>query len=154
VGLATAQLTGVIMVDVPMSEAGQASGSQSTVRQVGSALGIAVIGTMLFTGTELSLTDRLDALSVEGGQQTQIVDAVVSSAGGAIPLIADTLQANQVPQGVAQDIQSESGEAFTDGARFASYAAGGFLVLGLLSTLRLGRSASRVETAESPAEKK
>jgi len=154
VGLATAQLTGVIMVDVPMSEAGQASGSQSTVRQVGSALGIAVIGTMLFTGTELSLTDRLDALSVEGGQQTQIVDAVVKSAGGAIPLIADTLQANQVPQSVAQDIQSESGEAFTDGARFASYAAGGFLLLGLLSTLRLGRSASRVESAESSAEKK
>ena len=154
VGLATAQLTGVIMVDVPMSEAGQASGSQSTVRQVGSALGIAVIGTMLFTGTELSLTDRLDALSVEGGQQTQIVDAVVNSAGGAIPLIADTLQANQVPQSVAQDIQSESGEAFTDGARFASYAAGGFLLLGLLSTLRLGRSASRVESAESSAEKK
>ena len=154
VGLATAQLTGVIMVDVPMSEAGQASGSQSTVRQVGSALGIAVIGTMLFTGTELSLTDRLDALSVEGGQQTQIVDAVVNSAGGAIPLIAETLQANQVPQSVAQDIQSESGEAFTDGARFASYAAGGFLLLGLLSTLRLGRSASRVESAESSAEKK
>ena len=154
VGLATAQLTGVIMVDVPMSEAGQASGSQSTVRQVGSALGIAVIGTMLFTGTELSLTDRLDALSVEGGQQTQIVDAVVNSAGGTIPLIADTLQANQVPQSVAQDIQSESGEAFTDGARFASYAAGGFLLLGLLSTLRLGRSASRVESAESSAEKK
>ena len=154
VGLATAQLTGVIMVDVPMSEAGQASGSQSTVRQVGSALGIAVIGTMLFTGTELSLTDRLDARSVEGGQQTQIVDAVVNSAGGAIPLIADTLQANQVPQSVAQDIQSESGEAFTDGARFASYAAGGFLLLGLLSTLRLGRSASRVESAESSAEKK
>ena len=154
VGLATAQLTGVIMVDVPMSEAGQASGSQSTVRQVGSALGIAVIGTMLFTGTELSLTDRLDALSVEGGQQTQIVDAVVNSAGGAIPLIAETLQANQVPQSVAQDIQSESGEAFTDGARFASYAAGGFLLLGLLSTLRLGRSASRVETADSSAEKK
>jgi hypothetical protein len=109
---------------------------------------------MLFTGTELSLTDRLDALSVEGSQQTQIVDAVVNSAGGAIPLIADTLQANQVPQGIAQDIQSESGEAFTDGARFASYAAGGFLLLGLLSTLRLGRSASRVEGTESSAEKK
>ncbi|MEY2900479.1 MAG: hypothetical protein RL247_645 [Actinomycetota bacterium] len=154
VGLATAQLTGVIMVDVPMSEAGQASGSQSTVRQVGSALGIAVIGTMLFTGTELSLTDRLDALSVEGSQQTQIVDAVVNSAGGAIPLIAENLQANQVPEGLAQDIQSESGEAFTDGARFASYAAGAFLLLGLLSTLRLGRSASRVETAERSAEKK
>jgi EmrB/QacA subfamily drug resistance transporter len=153
VGLATAQLTGVIMVDVPMSEAGQASGSQSTVRQVGSALGIAVIGTMLFTGTELSLTDRLEAVNVTGEQQSQIVDAVVNSAGGAIPLIADTLQATGAPESVAEAIKSESGEAFTDGARFASYAAGGFLILGLLSSLRLGRSASRVDsnTADSSA---
>jgi len=154
VGLATAQLTGVIMVDVPLSETGQASGSQSTVRQVGSALGIAVIGTMLFTGTELSLTDRLDSAGVDSAQQSQVVDAVVNSAGGAIPLIADTLQANQVPQSVAQTIQRESGEAFTDGARFASYAAGGFLILGLLSSLRLGRSASRVPEADEAAEKK
>ena len=154
VGLATAQLTGVIMVDVPLSETGQASGSQSTVRQVGSALGIAVIGTMLFTGTELSLIDRLDAAGVDNSQQSQVVDAVVNSAGGAIPLIADTLQANQVPQSVAQTIQRESGEAFTDGARFASYAAGGFLILGLLSSLRLGRSASRVPEADEAAEKK
>ena len=154
VGLATAQLTGVIMVDVPLSETGQASGSQSTVRQVGSALGIAVIGTMLFTGTELSLIDRLDAAGVDNSQQSQVVDAVVNSAGGAIPLIADTLQANQVPQSVAQTIQRESGEAFTDGARFASYAAGGFLILGLLSSLRLGRSASRVPEADEAVEKK
>ena len=154
VGLATAQLTGVIMVDVPLSETGQASGSQSTVRQVGSALGIAVIGTMLFTGTELSLTDRLDSAGVDSAQQSQVVDAVVNSAGGAIPLIADTLQANQVPQSVAQTIQRESGEAFTDGARFASYAAGGFLILGLLSSLRLGRSASRVPEADEAVEKK
>ena len=46
IGLATAQLTGVIMVDVPMNQIGQASGSQSTVRQIGSALGIAVLGTV------------------------------------------------------------------------------------------------------------
>ena len=154
VGLATAQLTGVIMVDVPLSETGQASGSQSTVRQVGSALGIAVIGTMLFTGTELSLIDRLDAAGVDNSQQSQVVDAVVNSSGGAIPLIADTLQANQVPHSIAQTIQRESGEAFTDGARFASYAAGGFLILGLLSSLRLGRSASRVPEADEAAEKK
>lgn len=152
VGLATAQLTGVIMVDVPMAETGQASGSQSTVRQVGSALGIAVIGTMLFTGTEVSLTDRLDEAGVPAAQQAQVVEAVVNSAGGAIPLISQTLEAANVPADVAQVIQSESGEAFTDGARFASYAAGAFLLMGLFSTLRLGRSASRVEQESAPGE--
>jgi len=144
VGLATAQLTGVIMVDVPLEETGQASGSQSTVRQVGSALGIAVIGTMLFTGTELSLQNRLDDAGVPAAQSDQVVSAVVNSAGGAIPELSDALQQMSVPGLVADTIQSESGEAFTDGARFASYAAGGFLLLGLFSTLRLGRSASTV----------
>src|SRR6056300_1013427 len=85
VGLATAQLTGVIMVDVPMEKTGQGSGSQSTVRQIGSALGIAVIGTMLFTGTEASLQDRLTELTVPSSAQAPIVDAVVDSAGAAIP---------------------------------------------------------------------
>jgi EmrB/QacA subfamily drug resistance transporter len=144
VGLATAQLTGVIMVDVPAQEIGQASGSQSTVRQVGSALGIAVIGTMLFTGTELSLSNRLDDAGVAASQRDQVVSAVVNSAGGAIPELSDSLQAMSVPATVADTVEFESGQAFTDGARFASYAAGAFLLLGLFSTLRLGRSASQV----------
>ncbi|MEQ1737006.1 MAG: DHA2 family efflux MFS transporter permease subunit, partial [Rhodoglobus sp.] len=41
VGLATAQLTGVVLKDVPLSQSGQGSGTQSTSRQIGSALGIA-----------------------------------------------------------------------------------------------------------------
>lgn len=143
VGLATAQLTGVIMVDVPMEKTGQGSGSQSTVRQVGSALGIAVIGTMLFAGTSVSLENRLGPSGLESAQQTSIVDAVVDSAGSAIPALAAVLESQQLPSAQAQQIQSEAGEAFTDGARFAAYAAGAFLVLGFLTTFRLGGSASR-----------
>ena len=47
VGMATAQLTGVILTDVPVEASGQAAGIQSTFRQVGSALGIAILGTIL-----------------------------------------------------------------------------------------------------------
>lgn len=144
VGLATAQLTGVIMVDVPLEKTGQGSGSQSTVRQIGSALGIAVIGTMLFSGTELSLQNRLAELDLQAAQQEAVVTSVVSSAGGAIPSLGGVLTGSGVPESVASDVVSASGEAFTDGAQFAAYAAAGFLVLGLLSSFRLGRSADRV----------
>ena len=152
VGLATAQLTGVIMVDVPMEKTGQGSGSQSTVRQIGSALGIAVIGTMLFAGTGTSLENRLDDLGVASSIQAGVVDAVVDSAGAAIPQISDSLLTMQVDQPTADAVQSASGEAFTDGARIAAYFAAGFLVLGFLSSFRLGRSAKVVapETS-SPA---
>lgn len=150
VGLATAQLTGVIMVDVPMEQNGQGSGSQSTVRQIGSALGIAVIGTMLFTGTEASLENRLDEFGVPAAIQSQIVTTVVDSAGSVIPQLSDIAQASGVDSATADSIQLASGEAFTDGAQLAAYAAAGFLVLGFFSTFRLGGLAreEKPETAK------
>lgn len=46
-GLASAQLTGTVLRDIPTEQSGQSSATQSTVRQVGSALGTAVIGAVL-----------------------------------------------------------------------------------------------------------
>ncbi len=138
IGLATAQLTGVIMVDVPAENIGQASGSQSTVRQIGSALGIAVLGTVLFTATQTSLETRLTELSVPAEQSSQVVNAVVDSAGAAIPFLEDQLVEQQVPEKVAHEVVVASGEAFTDGARAAATAAGIFLILGFASTFKLG----------------
>jgi predicted MFS family arabinose efflux permease len=137
IGLATAQLTGVIMVDVPMEQIGQGSGSQSTVRQIGSALGIAVLGSVLFTGTQVSFEDKLAGLNVETSQSVVLVDTVVESAGGAIPQLSEALQAQQVPEAVADEIELAAGEAFTDGAKWAAFAAALFLLLGFGSTFNL-----------------
>ena len=152
VGLATAQLTGVIMVDVPMEKTGQGSGSQSTVRQIGSALGIAVIGTVLFTGTGSSLETRIDDAGLPPALSGTVVSAVVDSAGAAIPGLADVLVANEIDPTTAQSVQEASGEAFTDGAQSAAFFAAGFLVLGLLSTFRLGARPSLSRTAEVSAQ--
>ena len=139
IGLATAQLTGVIMVDVPYEKAGQGSGTQSTARQVGSALGIAVLGTMLFTGTQLSIESKLADLNVKEDQATQISQIVVESAGSAIPSLKDGLVAQHVPAAVADDIVTAAGAGFTEGTQQAAWAAAGFLGLGFLSTFRLGK---------------
>jgi EmrB/QacA subfamily drug resistance transporter len=152
VGLATAQLTGVIMVDVPAEKTGQGSGSQSTVRQVGSALGIAVIGTMLFTGTGSSLEDRLDEIGVSPAVSAVVVDAVVDSSGGAIPQVDQLATLQGTSEAVAGEIKVASGEAFTDGARTAAYFAAGFLLLGFLSSLRLGGSSPSTSRDMASAE--
>ncbi|MDO5729638.1 MAG: MFS transporter [Actinomycetaceae bacterium] len=47
-GMASAQLTSTVLHDVPPHQSGQASATQSTTRQLGSALGIAIIGSALF----------------------------------------------------------------------------------------------------------
>ena len=119
------------MVDVPMDKSGQGSGSQSTVRQIGSALGIAVLGTVLFTSTQASLENRLADLQLESSQQITIVDAVVESAGAAIPELG----------AISPQIQEAAGEAFTDGAKASAWVAGGFLLLGFASTFNLGSRA-------------
>ncbi len=44
IGFATSQLTNVVLSDIPPQKAGSASGAAGMVRQVGTALGIAIIG--------------------------------------------------------------------------------------------------------------
>jgi EmrB/QacA subfamily drug resistance transporter len=139
IGLATAQLTGVIMVDVPYEKAGQGSGTQSTARQVGSALGIAVLGTMLFTGTQLSIESKLADLNVPSDQASKISQVVVDTAGSAIPGLKEGLVAQHVPEAAADDIVTAAGAGFTEGTQKAAWAAAGFLGLGFISTFRLGR---------------
>jgi EmrB/QacA subfamily drug resistance transporter len=155
VGLATAQLTGVIMTDVPMTKAGQASGSQSTVRQIGSALGIAVLGTVLFTATQASIETRivdLKSLSVldEPTRQVlaeQIAKPVSDSAGAAIPAIPQFLTSQGMPQAVAEEVTVAAADGFTDGMKATGWAAAIFLLLGLASTLNLGGKTKREKKA-------
>ena len=64
VGMATAQLTSLLVHDVPVDESGQASGLQSTVRQLGSALGVAVLGGLLIGSLGRTTEASLAALSL------------------------------------------------------------------------------------------
>ena len=143
VGLATAQLTGVILQDVPVDLSGQGSGTQSTSRQVGSALGIAILGTVLFTSTGGILSNSLDDAGVPEDQRDQIVSSVVDSAGAAIAVLDET-----DPSGVAADAARA---AFSDGTRLSALTAAGFLVVGLGATFALGRGPRRVEPVETDA---
>jgi MFS family permease len=142
VGFATAQLTGVVLADVPVERSGQGSGTQSTARQVGSALGIAILGTVLF----VTLTNRFDsaltALPVSEGQRVQLVDAVESSTGAVIPALA----ANPASAAVADAAQA----AYTDATRLAALVAAGFLVLGLGASASLGRVPGRHQRVLAP----
>jgi len=63
-GLAIAQLTNLVLFDIPNAKAGIASGGNSTIRQVGSALGIAIIGTVLTTTTETQFKTEFAASPV------------------------------------------------------------------------------------------
>ncbi len=58
-GLSIAQLTNVVLSDVTPGGSGAAGGANNTARQVGFAIGIAVIGTLLSSRTIAAAVDRV-----------------------------------------------------------------------------------------------
>ncbi|GAA1635714.1 DHA2 family efflux MFS transporter permease subunit [Microbacterium flavum] len=142
VGLATAQLTGVVLQDVPVQLSGQGSGTQSTARQVGSALGIAILGTVLFSSTAGILSSSLDDRGIPAAERDSVVSAVVDSAGAAIAGL------EQNPQ--TADIATDAKAAFSDGTRLSAFTAAAFLAIGLLATIPLGRASRREGRREEP----
>ena len=116
VGLATAQLTGVVLSDVRSQQSGQASGTQSTSRQVGSALGIAILGTVLFT----SLGDasrREPASAVPEAQRDRSSISWSTAPDAAIPALEEK----------SPRPRADAREAFSDATRYAAFTAAGFL---------------------------
>lgn len=129
VGLATAQLTSVVLAEVPVARSGQGSATQSTARQTGSALGIAVLGTAFFTtlkeGSEARLADDVAANPLLG----PLVDSVNASSGGTI--VALSADPRTAP------IADAARAAMTDGVTLAGWIAAGALLVGLLTSLRI-----------------
>ena len=136
VGFSTAQLTNVVLDDVEPALSGEASAMTSTFRQVGSALGAAALGAILFGLLGSNLDAALaDEPGLTDAQRTQIVDEVRGTAGQAIQ------QLDQV-EGLAPEAQ-DARVAYTDAARSASWAAAAFVALGLLVSFGLPRDRDR-----------
>jgi EmrB/QacA subfamily drug resistance transporter len=133
VGMATAQLTSLLLHDVPVGESGLASGLQSSVRQLGSALGVAVLGGFLIASLGRTTQSNLAALSLPTDVVDRVTAAVTDSAGTAIA----GLQAQ--PGGAA--IAQAAGDAMIHASRLTTGLAAIALVVGLLATFRLPRSA-------------
>jgi MFS family permease len=132
VGMATAQLTGVILVDVPVEVSGQASGIQSTSRQVGSALGVAVLGAALLTQLGSRTSSALASVPGLGQAARDQITAVVRSSGGAA-----IGSLHHLPMG--DQIVAAASVAAVDAARAVCFLAAGFILLGLAATLALPR---------------
>jgi MFS family permease len=146
VGFDTAQLTNVILEDVPPQRSGGASSVTSTLRQVGSTLGSAVLGTVLFVSLGLALQNDLavNQPDLSQDQRTQIVDQVVDSSGEAIiPL--------EQQQGMA-DIAQEAKESYTRAVKIMAGVAGGAMVIGLIASFGLPADRRREEDDEEKSE--
>ena len=147
VGMATAQLTSVILAEIPVAESGQASGLQSTFRQLGSALGVAILGTLLLTSLGRATTNNLEATGTPPGVTSQVTSAVTGSAGAVIP----SLQAQPATQAAGD----AAAAAMISASKLTTAIAAVVIALGLAATAALPYlppppSAPRDESAAAP----
>jgi len=144
VGMATAQLTSVILIDVPVAQSGQASGLQSTVRQLGAALGIAVLGTLLVSTLGVATANNLSSVpGLSEPAQKQAVAIVSGSAGAAIP------ELGAIPGG--QPVQAAAESAMVTAARITTLSAAAIILLGLLATIALPPMKTQDEESQPDA---
>ena len=144
VGMATAQLTSVILVDVPLAESGQASGFQTTIRQLGSALGVALLGGLLIATMTSQTRAGLADSGLGDAEQERVVSIVHDSAGAAIPgLAADPATADAVPR---------AEQALVDASRITTGIAAGVLVLGVVATFALPHTPVTPSTTGAPGD--
>ncbi|WP_172461495.1 DHA2 family efflux MFS transporter permease subunit [Branchiibius hedensis] len=126
VGLATAQVTNVVLAEIPENEGGQGSGIQSTFRQLGSALGIAVLTTAFFSTLSSTLNSKLLGIGISSADATRYSEAVTKSAGASIESLA--------AQPATAAIGHAAEEAMSHALALGSFLAAGFLVLGVIAT--------------------
>lgn len=142
-GLASAQLTSVVLSQVPVAQSGEGSATQSTIRQLGTAMGAAISGTSLAITLNAVLPARLSAISgLPSRVASGLATAVSSTAGNIIPTIrAQGTTGKLGPLGPHVADAMTSG--FVEGGRWAMAIAGSMLIIGLLASIMVRRANDR-----------
>jgi EmrB/QacA subfamily drug resistance transporter len=135
VGLANPTLASAALAAVPRERSGMASGAINTARQLGFAVGVAVLGTVFTTGAA--------SLLREAGASDPSALASGLSAGQALALVG------RVDPAMRSGFADLLGTAYADGLRNVFLACGAAGIVGALLVLWLVRSALPEAAAES-----
>lgn len=143
-GFASAQLTSLVLSGVPLDQSGQASATQSTIRQWGTALGAAISGSSLSAALGLVMPAQLHSIpglsspTVEG-----LTQALRSSAGNLIGVLKS--QGMRGHLGVlGPQVAQVMTRGFTQGARLSLMVAAALLLIGLMTSIKVRQAARLV----------
>ncbi len=132
VGLALAQLTNLTLSDIPPEQSGAGSGANNTVRQIGAAIGIAILGAILTA--QLSATGRAELAANHTIPSFVRAPVELALDRGLDGEVAEVLPASANSR-IGQSIKGIINDGMTEGSRSAANAAAVFVVLGALSSL-------------------
>jgi MFS family permease len=136
VGLAIAQLTNVVLSDIPPERLGVASGVNNTIRQVGASLGIAIIGAVLTVQITAAARTELDASKLLPPPiKTQIMQAVEAGSISESQFAGGSTAQGAQDSPIGKELSRLFKDSFVSGARSAAQTAAIFVFLGALSSL-------------------
>jgi EmrB/QacA subfamily drug resistance transporter len=128
VGLSLGALTQAAVSSVGLERAGMASSLLGALRQVGTALGIALLGTLITSGSTAAIERDLRALPIPSDTHSVLSRALADGRTADIASIASNVD--------AQVLQRTAGDGFIAGLHSAFLAAGIVLLTGAALALR------------------
>ena len=139
-GIAMAPATDSIMGSLPLAKAGVGSAVNDTTREIGGALGVAVLGSLTASAYSSHLSDSklLAAIAHSGAQGQQAATAVQGSIGGASVVTAKLTKlegAGTVPAGTARALTAVTNQAFIYAMDHAVVVGGVVALVGALVAL-------------------
>jgi len=143
-GLAMAPMTDTVMAAVPVNSAGIGSATNDVSRELGSVLGIAILGSVVNTLYRSDVKDALAGTEVPVG----VVDKVSDGIGVAV------ITAGELSPELAGIVTTAANIAFVDAFTTAFYVGAGFVGAGVVFALTLVPRKMRAQQAvlEAPAD--
>lgn len=143
-GFAAAQLTSLVLSGVPLAQSGQASATQSTIRQWGTALGAAIAGSSLSAALGLVMPAQFHSVpGLSSPMAEGLIQALRSSAGNVITVLRS--QGRRGPLGVlGPQVAQVMTQGFTQGARLSLMVAAALLLIGLMTSIKVRQAARLV----------
>ena len=144
IGFAVAPVTSAVMATAPKDRVGNASGVLSTMRQVGSLLGIAVLGAVLQNRVTANITEGVQAISQIPEALKQKIIAAASSGG---MQMGAPQGSSDMPAVAQQMIATLFKGWFTDAIASSFIVAVAFAVVGGLCALLLRSHVTETQAA-------
>ena len=129
-GLVMAQASNVTLSAVPVSESGEASGINNTMRQVGSSFGSAIIGAVLLTTLSTSLVSGINNSNVIPQQQKAQISSSLASEASNVELGGGNGQSPtaNLPANIQTELTQIAHQASADGSKKAMIITGVFIL--------------------------
>ncbi len=149
-GLVMAQVSNLTLSAVSVEEAGEAAGVNNTLRQIGSTLGSAIIGSILLTALATNLTSGINKSSVIPESYKPSIVAAVSKQTSNVEFEGGAKLNGNLPPEVSQEVITIGHQATVAANKEALLFGVGFALLGVLVALFLP-DVSNVEIGQSAA---